>query len=240
MATGFRTEVSRGPHARRDLSRSLRVADRPGDRAPHAELGSRDRVARDARRARPPGTSRAPLVPRSEASRCARASPIEACRCRSREFDADGRVVEFEVEARTGRRLSGAGSDGEVPAGILGEVGRVLGTAASRLERRRVRSVTSGDEPCYRVRGWLDGWELGIEVTAAGRLLEVEKEPRQRPLPLRTASSDRGGSFSCCQIRTAALRALRVQSKALFAVWCHAFRSGEDPLPSLNFGSQRA
>jgi hypothetical protein len=92
------------------------------------------------------------------------------------DFDAMGRLVEFEAEAPGMRRVEAKIGEESVSAAAREEIERVIGAAGSSLERARYASGRANDEAHFEVRGIADGWKWEVAVSESGRLLEVERE----------------------------------------------------------------
>ena len=97
------------------------------------------------------------------------------------DFDPNGEMVEFEVERWVGARSMRLATLGDVPDVALREVERVLGDAHPAFEVRSVKRGEVGDEVHFEVEGTAGEWKWEVGVTAAGRLVELEKEKRRRP-----------------------------------------------------------
>lgn len=96
------------------------------------------------------------------------------------DFDARGELVEFEVDGPRGSRTRGLASAQDIPAHAAAEIDRVLGNAAAAFQHSVVKTGESAGEPTFEVKGRAGDWIWEIEVSASGRLLEVEKEKRRR------------------------------------------------------------
>lgn len=97
------------------------------------------------------------------------------------DFDARGDLVDFEVDTRTGVRRIGPVDAGDLPNATRIEIDRVLGPHRADFTPRRVfQGALSDGERAFEMKGDAGEWRWEIEVSATGRLLEVEMEKRRR------------------------------------------------------------
>lgn len=96
------------------------------------------------------------------------------------DFDAVGDLVDFEIDTRTGVRRIGPVDPGDLPDAARGEIDRVLGPHRAGFTAHRVFQGTLGDgERAFEMNGDAGDWRWEIEVSATGRLLEMEMEKRR-------------------------------------------------------------
>lgn len=95
------------------------------------------------------------------------------------DFDANGNLLEFEVDGPHTERRRNSDGPTELPTGAAEEIDRVLGEDKARFERYALSSGTAGADTYFKVKGNAGDWKWEIVVTSDGRLLEVEKEKRQ-------------------------------------------------------------
>ena len=95
------------------------------------------------------------------------------------DFHPAGTLVDFEIELRVAKRVTGQTDEGALPLAARAEVDRVLGKERAAFELRRVLTGSVGGEPLFEVKGTAGDWKWEIAVTGDGRLLEVEKERRR-------------------------------------------------------------
>ena len=97
------------------------------------------------------------------------------------DFDASGALVDFEIDTRTGVRRLGLADVTDVPNTAQAEIDRVLGPHRANFEPHRIFQGALGDgERAFEAKGYAGEWKWEIEVSATGRLLEVEMEKRRR------------------------------------------------------------
>lgn len=92
------------------------------------------------------------------------------------DFDAAGRLVDFEAEAPGARRLESKIAPETLPAIVREEMARVFGQESLAFEAARYASGRADGAMHFEVRGLADGWKWEIAVSESGRLLEVERE----------------------------------------------------------------
>ncbi|NNC89139.1 MAG: hypothetical protein HKN82_11830 [Akkermansiaceae bacterium] len=58
----------------------------------------------------------------------------------------------------------------------IAHVGELMGPERSSFQPSRVTAGTCADQPAFEVRGSSENWRWEIEITAGGRLIEMEKD----------------------------------------------------------------
>jgi hypothetical protein len=97
------------------------------------------------------------------------------------DFDPSGALVDFEVDTGVGARKTGIANLEDVTVAAQQEVDRVLGPHRAEFQTARISQGALQDgERVFEVKGRSGEWTWEIEVSAMGRLLEVEKEKRPR------------------------------------------------------------
>ncbi len=97
------------------------------------------------------------------------------------DFDAAGELIDFEIDTRTGVRRLGPADADDVPNAAQIEFERVLGPHRASFRTSRIfQGALRDGERAFEMKGFGDDWKWEIEVSATGRLLELEMEKRRR------------------------------------------------------------
>jgi len=97
------------------------------------------------------------------------------------DFDAAGNLVELEIDTPGHLRGTGSAQLEDLPAAARTELDRLLGDQGPAFEPWRIRvGRTREGEDGYEVKGRAGEWSWEIELTASGRLIELERERKRR------------------------------------------------------------
>ena len=97
------------------------------------------------------------------------------------DFDPSGALLDLEIDTRCATRHTGIARPEDLPEAARRELERVLGTDLAEFETSRVtRGQTREGTAVFEVKGRSGDWKWEVELTAEGRLLELEREKRLR------------------------------------------------------------
>ena len=94
------------------------------------------------------------------------------------EHNSAGEAVEIECES-TGpgvRTLNAPCELGDLPAEVITHMGELLGDEREHFEATRVHKGAEGDDQGFKIKGRTPTWRWEFELSASGRLIELEKE----------------------------------------------------------------